>query len=93
MLQKPNLGLIIVFTCPTSSGNISTPMSHSAFSAVTGVPQENAKEAYDQLVLPDVSLRRMGQPSEVATLVGFLLSDEASYISGTSIVVDGGTLC
>lgn len=67
-------------------------MSHGAFSDVSGVPQDQAKAAYDQLVLPEISLRRMGQPSEVATLVAFLLSDEASYITGTSITIDGGVL-
>lgn len=37
-----------------------------------------------------VPLRRMAQPREVASLVRFLLSDDASYITGQIISVDGG---
>lgn len=35
-------------------------------------------------------LRRVGQPSEVAAVTAFLLSDDASYVNGTSIEVSGG---
>jgi NAD(P)-dependent dehydrogenase (short-subunit alcohol dehydrogenase family) len=35
-------------------------------------------------------LGRLAQPEDIASVVRFLLSDEAAYISGTSIVVDGG---
>lgn len=38
-------------------------------------------------------LGRWGKPEDVAGLVGFLLGDESSYISGTSIVIDGGLTC
>jgi NAD(P)-dependent dehydrogenase (short-subunit alcohol dehydrogenase family) len=36
---------------------------------------------------------RIGEPIEVAYGVLFLASDEASYITGTDLVIDGGFLC
>lgn len=35
-------------------------------------------------------INRMGQPSEVASVVAFLASDDASYVTGADIAVDGG---
>jgi 3-oxoacyl-[acyl-carrier protein] reductase len=35
-------------------------------------------------------LGRMGTPEEVAALVGFICSDNASYLNGSSITIDGG---
>ena len=40
----------------------------------------------------NLPLRRSGQPVEVADLVLFLASDEASYISGAEVTIDGGSL-
>jgi NAD(P)-dependent dehydrogenase (short-subunit alcohol dehydrogenase family) len=38
----------------------------------------------------DIPLRRIGQPEEFANIACFLVSEQASYITGTAINVDGG---
>jgi NAD(P)-dependent dehydrogenase (short-subunit alcohol dehydrogenase family) len=38
----------------------------------------------------NVPLGRMGDPDEIAKVVAFLASDEASYVSGVELFVDGG---
>lgn len=37
-----------------------------------------------------LAIKRLGTPEEVAQVVAFLLSDKASYITGTNLLVDGG---
>ena len=41
-------------------------------------------------VLAQISLGRAGQPHEIGTVAAFFVSDEASYLTGQSIFVDGG---
>lgn len=47
-------------------------------------------EAAFRLLSDFATLRRVGQPHEISSVVAFLLSDEASFINGASIPVDGG---
>jgi 3-oxoacyl-[acyl-carrier protein] reductase len=46
----------------------------------------------EEEVVKQVPLGRLGETTEVAEVVEFLLSDRASYVTGTTIWVDGGVL-
>lgn len=52
-------------------------------------PKEEADE-FTKQILAAVPMRRFGQPEEVASAVAFLASQDASYITGVEINVDGG---
>ena len=43
----------------------------------------------DEAIAALVPMKRAGRPEEVAALVGFLASEEAGYISGQVISIDG----
>ncbi|MUK90349.1 SDR family oxidoreductase [Ornithinibacillus sp. L9] len=64
-----------------SPGTINTPMGR----------QEASQQKEMKVLLDNTPLQREGEPSEIATVVDFLVSDAASYITGTDILVDGGT--
>ncbi len=51
---------------------------------------KDLKEEYKDQIMKQIPLNRLGRPEEVAKVVKFLVSDGARYITGQTIVVDGG---
>ena len=49
-------------------------------------------EAFRKKVLSRTPLGRIGQPEEIAAIVAWLASDQASYVTGTTVYADGGRL-
>jgi 3-oxoacyl-[acyl-carrier protein] reductase len=47
-------------------------------------------EKYQNMIIEATPLRRIGQPEEVANVVAFLASDEASFMTGAAVEVSGG---
>lgn len=69
-----------------SPGPIETPMWTPD---KTGLPAE-ALEGFAQSLTGSLALRRFGKDTEIAKTALFLASDDASYLTGTELVVDGG---
>lgn len=53
-------------------------------------PDEETRSAMRAHAISTIPLGRMGEPSEIAKVVAFLASADASFIAGTEIFVDGG---
>lgn len=66
--------------CP---GFIDTPMLNGVF----GMP---GMEHVAESIVREHSLRRLGQPVEIASVASFLLGPDASFVTGQALAVDGG---
>src|ERR1700756_4082343 len=74
--ENANKGVTVNAICP---GYIATEM-------VMAVP----KDVLDKSIIPQIPVRRLGQPEEVARCVVFLASEDAGFITGSTLTANGG---
>lgn len=71
-----------------SPGTIDTPMLADSCKGF-----DKPKDVLYAEVAKKIPVQRMGRPIDVANAVGFLLSDDAGFINGSVVHLEGGTLC
>ncbi len=70
--------------------NIVTPgPTDTGVLAKVGMPKDVEKQVTEQIIA-STAVKRMGQPEEIGNAVLFLASDDASFITGSEFLVDGG---
>jgi acetoacetyl-CoA reductase len=74
--ENANKGVTVNVICP---GYIATEM-------VMAVP----KDVLEKSIIPQIPVRRLGQPEEIARCVMFLASDDAGFITGATLSANGG---
>jgi 3-oxoacyl-[acyl-carrier protein] reductase len=79
------LGPFNVTVNAVAPGYVATAMTAATATRVGATPED-----HQALAAQHTPLRRVAQPSEIASVVAFLASDDASYVSGQTLYVNGG---
>jgi len=71
-------------------GVIETDMGNQTFAARASQTNSNDTEAARNVALKSHPIGRLGQPDDIASGICFLASDDAGFMTGSALVVDGG---
>ena len=81
-------GITVNTICP---GRIDTDLLKRSLKAQAEVERRALEEVREEAT-GRIPLRRLGRPEEIGAVVAFLVSEQASYVTGTTLQVDGGSL-
>jgi 3-oxoacyl-[acyl-carrier protein] reductase len=79
------LGPFDITVNAVAPGYVATAMTAATAERMGASPEDHQRYAAEQ-----TPLRRVGQPAEIAAVIAFLASDDASYVSGQTLYVNGG---
>ncbi|MFE0591312.1 3-oxoacyl-ACP reductase FabG [Micromonospora echinospora] len=79
------LGPFGVTVNAVAPGYVATAMTAATAQRVGSTPEDHQRTVAEQ-----TPLRRVAQPTEIASVIAFLASDDASYVSGQTLYVNGG---
>src|SRR6202011_1022850 len=79
------LGPFNIIVNAVAPGYVATPMTDATARRVGSTPEERQRIAAES-----TPLRRRPQPEEIASVIAFFASDDAAYVSGQTLYVNGG---
>jgi NAD(P)-dependent dehydrogenase (short-subunit alcohol dehydrogenase family) len=85
-------GILVNAVCPGPVHSDSWDRAVARSAHVQGIPFHDAWEQFEQDEVAKVPLRRIGEGADIASLVVFLASEHASWITGSCFHINGGKL-
>ena len=86
-LEGGPLGITVNSICPSY---VQTPLVDKQIAAQAATHGISEEEVVSKIMLQKAAVKKLLQPNEVASVVKFLCTDEASMITGSTMTIDGG---
>jgi 3-hydroxybutyrate dehydrogenase len=86
-VEGGEFGITANAICP---GAVRTPLVEAQLADLARMGNMPVEEALDRVLLAPAAIRRLIEPSQIAALVGYLVSDAAAPVTGVAWPIDGG---